>query len=86
MRQEKQENVTAKCGTRKRPLAAGQHRSNIFVVKAGPHAGGNAFFLQAGDRRKATMRVQWAFAAQAAAGTAAAGPRRPREDEPQLPL
>jgi hypothetical protein len=32
------------------------------------------------------MRVQWAFAAQAAAGTAAAGPRRPREDEPQLPL
>jgi heat shock protein HtpX len=55
MRQEKRENVTSKCGTRKRPLAAGQHRSNIFVVKAGPHAGGNAFLLQAGDRRKATM-------------------------------
>jgi hypothetical protein len=31
------------------------------------------------------MRVQWSFAAQPAPG-AAPGPRRPREDEPQLPL
>ena len=37
-------------------------------------------------RARNTMRVQWTFAPHAVQGTGPAGPRRGREDEPQLPL
>jgi len=56
------------------------------VYLAGPDGPRRTLQLVIYGRARKIMRVQWAFAAQAAAGTAAAGPRRPREDEPQLPL
>jgi uncharacterized heparinase superfamily protein len=37
-------------------------------------------------RARNTMRVQWTFAPHAVQGTGPAGPRRGRDDEPQLPL
>jgi uncharacterized heparinase superfamily protein len=56
------------------------------VYLAGPDGPRRTLQLVIYGRARKIMRVQWAFAAQAAAGTAAAGARRPREDEPQLPL
>src|SRR3954465_2261528 len=56
------------------------------VYLPGPDGPRRTLQLVIYGRARKIMRVQWAFAAQAAAGTAAAGPRRPREDEPQLPL
>src|SRR5258708_34195039 len=55
MRQKWRKNVTAKCGTRKRPLAAGQRRPNILAGNAGPTGGGNAFSDASWRPEEATM-------------------------------
>jgi uncharacterized heparinase superfamily protein len=54
------------------------------VYLAGPDGPRRTLQLVVYGRARKVMRVQWTFAAQAAAG--AGVPRRPREDEPQLPL
>jgi uncharacterized heparinase superfamily protein len=56
------------------------------VYLAGPDGPRRTLQLVIYGRARKIMRVQWTFATQAAAGTAAGAPRRPREDEPQLPL
>jgi uncharacterized heparinase superfamily protein len=55
------------------------------VYLAGPDGPRRTLQLVIYGRARKIMRVQWTFAAQTAAGTAGT-PRRPREDEPQLPL
>lgn len=55
------------------------------VYLAGPDGPRRTLQLVIYGRARKVMRVQWSFAAQPAPG-AAPGPRRPREDEPQLPL
>src|SRR5258708_22941350 len=55
MRQKWRKNVTAKCGTRKRPLAAGQRRPNILAGNAGPTGDGNAFSHASWRPEEATM-------------------------------
>ena len=54
------------------------------VYLAGPDGPRRTVQLVIYGRARKVMRVEWSFAAQAAAGTGS--PRRPRDDEPQLPL
>ena len=54
------------------------------VYLAGPDGPRRTVQLVIYGRARKVMRVEWTFAAQAAAGTGS--PRRPRDDEPQLPL
>jgi uncharacterized heparinase superfamily protein len=56
------------------------------VYLAGPDGPRRTLQLVIYGRARKIMRVQWTFAAQSASGPAAGTPRRPREDEPQLPL
>ncbi len=56
------------------------------VYLAGPDGPRRTVQLVIYGRARNTMRVQWTFAPHAVQGTGPAGPRRGREDEPQLPL
>jgi uncharacterized heparinase superfamily protein len=56
------------------------------VYLAGPDGPRRTVQLVIYGRARNTMRVQWTFAPHAVQGTGPAGPRRGRDDEPQLPL
>jgi uncharacterized heparinase superfamily protein len=56
------------------------------VYLAGPDGPRRTVQLVIYGRAHNTMRVQWTFAPHAVQGTGPAGPRRGRDDEPQLPL
>jgi uncharacterized heparinase superfamily protein len=56
------------------------------VYLAGPDGPRRTVQLVIYGRARNTTRVQWTFAPHAVQGTAAAGGRRGRDDEPQLPL
>jgi len=56
------------------------------VYLAGPDGPRRTVQLVIYGRARNTMRVQWTLAPPAVQGTGPAGPRRGRDDEPQLPL
>src|SRR5262249_7514781 len=56
------------------------------VYLAGPDGPRRTVQLVIYGRARNTTRVQWTFAPHAVQGTAPAGGRRRRDDEPQLPL